>query len=120
MQIKRSRYSRTRGRRMVTFSEAVGHRPAMVVGARRSASVARETSEMANFGIYRGVVMNAGDPMMKARLQVSIPSVLGAGTNWASPCREFGSKKTPPIGTAVWVMFEEGDPSRPVWMGCAA
>ena len=75
---------------------------------------------MANFGIYRGVVMNTVDPTMKARLPVNIPSVLGARNSWALPCREFGSKKTPPIGTAVWVMFEEGDASRPVWIGCAS
>ena len=75
---------------------------------------------MANFGIYRGVVMNAGDPMAMGRLQVSVPSLLGGASSWAMPCREFGAKKTPPIGTSVWVMFEGGDMNRPVWMGCAA
>jgi hypothetical protein len=27
------------------------------------------------------------------------------------------SKPVPDIGTGVWVMFEGGDPDRPVWMG---
>lgn len=75
---------------------------------------------MAHFGIYRGVVMNTGDPMAMGRLQVSVPSMLAGTTAWAMPCREFGAKKAPPIGTSVWVMFEGGDVSHPVWMGCAA
>ena len=74
---------------------------------------------MAYHGIYRGMVMNTADPLMKGRLQVTIPVISGPTSGWALPCREYNSKDTPPIGTQVWVMFEGGDPSSPVWMGCA-
>jgi len=75
---------------------------------------------MANFGVYRGVVMNTADPAMKGRLQVNVPGIAGLSAGWASACREYGAKTTPPIGTAVWVMFEAGDVSKPIWIGCAA
>ena len=74
---------------------------------------------MANFGIYRGTVMNTADPQMKGRLQINVTSQAG-GASWAEPCRDYGSTTTPPIGTQVWVMLEGGDPTRQVWMGCAA
>ena len=74
---------------------------------------------MANYGIYRGTVVNTADPLMKGRLQINVPSQ-AFGASWAEPCREFKSTATPTIGTPVWVMFEAGDPARPVWMGCAS
>jgi hypothetical protein len=72
---------------------------------------------MAYNGIYRGNVVNTADPTMKGRIQVSIPAVAG-GIGWALPCREAGSTAMPRIGTVVWVMFEGGNASSPVWMGC--
>ncbi len=79
-----------------------------------------EENDMAYFGIYRGLVMNTADPSMSGRVQVSVSSVNNIGVAWAMPCREYQSARTPPIGTQVWVMFEGGDPSYPVWMGCVA
>ena len=73
--------------------------------------------EMAYHGLYRGIVTNSSDPIMKGRVQVNIPAVSAGGT-WAAPCREYGSHSMPPVGTVVWVMFERGDVSYPVWMGC--
>jgi phage gp45-like len=73
---------------------------------------------MAYFGIYRGTIMNTADPTMKGRVQVNVPAIAGAA-GWALPCREYGSMTKPPIGGAVWVMFEGGDIAHPVWMGCA-
>jgi len=75
---------------------------------------------MAYHGIYRATVMNTADPNMQGRIQVTVPMVAGPTSGWASPCRDWKSNSTPPIGTVVWVMFEDGDPSHPVWMGCAA
>jgi len=75
---------------------------------------------MANFGIYRGSVLNTADPMMKGRIQVSVPAVGSASSTWALPCRDYGSSTVPPIGTAVWVMFEGGNVANPVWLGCAS
>ena len=74
---------------------------------------------MASHGIYRGTVMNTADPTMKGRLQINVMSQ-ASGASWAEPCRPYQSTAMPPIGTQVWVMYEGGDPSRPVWMGCAA
>jgi hypothetical protein len=74
---------------------------------------------MAHFGIYRGTVMNTADPLMKGRLQINVASQ-ASGAGWADPCRDWQSTAAPPIGTQVWVMFEGGDPARPVWMGVAA
>jgi len=53
--------------------------------------------------------------------------VLGfSPTSWAEPSVQLagpsgppmGAYMVPPIGTGVWVMFEHGDPDKPVWIGC--
>jgi hypothetical protein len=75
---------------------------------------------MAQYGIYRGTVINTADPTMKGRIQVSIPALAGSSGGWAMPCRDYGSTAVPPIGSLVWVMFERGDTSYPVWMGSGA
>lgn len=77
---------------------------------------------MPHYGIYRGTCLNNADPQQKARLQVSVPSVVAAQSGWALPCARWSAKEgrtvpVPPPGTAVWVMFENGDPAYPVWMG---
>jgi len=39
------------------------------------------------YGIYRGVVIDAQDPLKRNRLKVQVPQVTGAAvTNWAYPC----------------------------------
>ena len=58
-------------------------------------------------------------------LPVRVPSVLGSEmvTHWAEPCLPFGGLAdqglfmVPEVGAQVWVEFEEGDPSRPIWTG---
>jgi hypothetical protein len=75
---------------------------------------------MAYYGIYRGTVTSAADPTMKGRLQVSVPAVGGMANSWAAPCRDYRSTATPPVGSPIWVMFEGGNPTFPVWMGCAS
>lgn len=74
---------------------------------------------MPYYGIYRGTVVSATDQTMSGRLQVSVPTVGGVANSWAAPCRDYRSIAVPPIGAAVWVMFEAGNPAHPVWMGCA-
>jgi type VI secretion system (T6SS) baseplate-like injector VgrG len=76
--------------------------------------------DMPFYGIYRGTAMNTADPMMRGRIQVSVPVAAGGGASWAEACRDFKSNSTPPVGTTVWVMYEGGDVSRPVWIGCAS
>jgi hypothetical protein len=67
----------------------------------------------AAYGLYLAVVKSRTDPHM--RVQVEIPAL--NITEWAQACVPVGSKATPPLNSGVWVMFEQGDTRRPVWMG---
>ena len=71
------------------------------------------------YGLYRGVVASAADPLNKGRLKLTIPQVLANEvTGWAWPRDNSSSRHQPPvIGQGVWVMFEGGDPSHPIWVG---
>lgn len=75
-------------------------------------------------GKFRGRVMSNDDPLHLGRLTVSVPDVLGdEPSTWALPCLPFTGPKAghfavPPTGAGVWVEFEQGDPSFPVWTGC--
>ncbi len=76
------------------------------------------------FGKYRGKVTNNLDPLQLARLQISVPEVLGNGRlSWAMPCVPFAGPQVgffalPPVNANVWVEFEGGDPDFPIWAGC--
>jgi hypothetical protein len=69
-------------------------------------------------GIYRAVAVDDNDPEKQRRLKVRVPAVTGAGASlWASACVPVGSRRQPKVGSGVWVMFEGGEPERPVWVG---
>jgi hypothetical protein len=72
-------------------------------------------------GIYRGIVVDNNDPLNKGRLRLQIPQVLlEEETGWAWATHRPGIANVfIPVGTAVWVTFEGGDPSFPVWIGLA-
>jgi hypothetical protein len=61
---------------------------------------------------------------MRARIQVSVPAVLGDGSlSWAMPSVPYagpgvGWFAVPPVGASVWVEFEGGNPDYPIWSGC--
>ncbi|GAB4574777.1 MAG: phage baseplate assembly protein V [Anaerolineae bacterium] len=76
------------------------------------------------FGKYRGTVINNIDPLLRGRLQVSVPAVLGDNVlNWAMPSVPYAGNQVgmyfiPPVGANIWVEFEGGDPNSPIWTGC--
>jgi uncharacterized protein involved in type VI secretion and phage assembly len=56
------------------------------------------------YGKYRGKVENNVD-------------------SWAMPCTPYAGSQAgwfalPPVGSDVWVEFEQGDPDYPIWAGC--
>lgn len=74
-------------------------------------------------GKYRGLVLNNLDPLGRGRLQALVPEVLGeTPSTWALPCAPYagpgsGLFTIPPVGAGVWIEFEAGDVSRPIWSG---
>jgi hypothetical protein len=75
------------------------------------------------FGKYRGTVLNNQDPQGMGRIQVLVPEVTGElASGWAVPCVPYagplsGFFAIPVPGASVWIEFEAGDPSRPIWTG---
>jgi uncharacterized protein involved in type VI secretion and phage assembly len=75
------------------------------------------------FGKYRGIVTDNKDSTERGRLKVQVPAVLGQLEVWAMPCVPYAGKgvgfySLPEPQTGVWVEFEAGDPSYPIWTGC--
>lgn len=75
------------------------------------------------FGKYRGTVISNTETPQRGRLKVRVPAVLGDLEVWAMPCVPYagpsvGFYSLPPNKSAVWVEFEGGDPSYPIWTGC--
>lgn len=75
------------------------------------------------YGKYRGTVADNVDPLKRGRLRVTAPAVLGAVQVWAMPCVPYagpnlGFYAMPEVGTGVWIEFEAGDLSCPIWTGC--
>ena len=72
------------------------------------------------FGVYRGIVKNTNDPKKGNRLQVAVPQITGSDSlDWAEPCLPpfNGTIVLPLVGDTVWISFESGDTSYPVWTG---
>ncbi|HXZ39747.1 MAG TPA: phage baseplate assembly protein V [Terriglobales bacterium] len=75
------------------------------------------------YGKYRGLVIENLDPEQIGRIMVQVPDVLGdLPSTWAMPCVpaagiQAGCFIVPPIGSQVWVEFEQGNPDYPIWTG---
>lgn len=82
----------------------------------------RETAR--HYGKYRGTVADNQDPRKQGRIKVQVPEILGdVDSGWALPCAPYAGEQSgfytvPPVGAGVWVEFEAGDVSRPIWVGC--
>lgn len=102
-----------------------------------------EEDEPVFYGVYRGIVQE----VRGHKLKVVVPAVSEDALDWAMPCfplltqqpalvesvatggdayhgghpvtgkTEVITIRQPQRGTPVWIMFEEGDPDRPVWLG---
>lgn len=70
---------------------------------------------------YRGIVVDNDDPYSMNRLKVAIPDISGGIILWAEPLNQQGSRDsgfkylTPQVSDLVWVTFECGNPSKPLW-----
>jgi uncharacterized protein involved in type VI secretion and phage assembly len=76
------------------------------------------------WGKYRAKVLDNHDPLTLGRIKVGIPDVLGPEvSSWALPAVPYagngvGLYLIPPVGAAVWIEFEHGEPDYPIWTGC--
>jgi hypothetical protein len=76
------------------------------------------------WGKFRGTVSDNSDPLAQGRVRARIPAVLGeVESGWALPCAPYAGPQAglfsiPPVGAGVWIEFEAGDVSRPIWSGC--
>ncbi|CAB1080587.1 hypothetical protein D1AOALGA4SA_8267 [Olavius algarvensis Delta 1 endosymbiont] len=90
----------------------------------RLVSLFQEKVENRYYGKYRAVVTDNEDPEMRGRLMVHVPSLLGeTEIGWAMPCLPYGGGAdlgfymVPEAGDGVWVEFEAGRISYPIWSG---
>jgi uncharacterized protein involved in type VI secretion and phage assembly len=74
------------------------------------------------YGKYRGTVTGIDDKTL--RIKAKVPAVLGdQESGWAMPCVPYagpgvGMAFLPEVGAGVWIEFEGGDVSYPIWVGC--
>jgi uncharacterized protein involved in type VI secretion and phage assembly len=74
------------------------------------------------FGKYRGVVTDIDASTL--RIKAKVPAVLaGQPTGWCRPCVPYAGPSVglaflPEVGSGVWIEFEGGDVSYPIWTGC--
>lgn len=76
------------------------------------------------YGKYRALVIKVESDKGSTRIKVKCPSVLGDSPSaWCYPCVPFittdlGKILIPPkVGDPVWVEFEGGELSKPIWVG---
>jgi uncharacterized protein involved in type VI secretion and phage assembly len=73
------------------------------------------------YGKYRGTVTEVQDSGL---IKALVPAVLGdQETGWCLPCLPYAGKDVgiaflPKAGAGVWIEFEGGDVSYPIWVGC--
>ena len=74
------------------------------------------------YGKYRGVVQDVD--ASTCRIKALVPAVYGAvESGWCMPCVPYAGPSVgiaflPEVGSSVWIEFEGGDVSYPIWSGC--
>lgn len=83
-----------------------------------------ERVEGCYYGKYRGIVTDNADPDNLGRLRAKVPRLLGEEeTGWALPAFPYGGAAeqgwfaVPDVNAGVWIEFEGGDLSYPIWSG---
>jgi phage baseplate assembly protein W len=83
-----------------------------------------ERVESRYYGKYRGLVTDNDDPSTLGRVKAKVPRLLDeVELGWALPAfayggaAEMGFFAVPEVGAGVWIEFEEGDLSYPIWSG---
>ena len=74
------------------------------------------------FGKYRATVTDNADTDNLGRVKTRVPALGDVELGWALPCVPYAGDQVgfymiPAAGAHVWVEFEGGDPSRPIWVG---
>jgi phage baseplate assembly protein gpV len=73
------------------------------------------------YGKYRGIVSEVDPATM--RIKAIVPAVLGeTETGWCMPCVPYAGPSVgfaflPELESGVWIEFEGGDVSYPIWVG---
>lgn len=73
------------------------------------------------YGRYAATVENNADPEKAYRLKLKCPAIFGTGVSeWALPCgvpsyEGLGFFILPAKGDNVWLSFQSGDVTRPIW-----
>jgi len=76
------------------------------------------------YGKFRGIVTDNNDPDKQGRIRAKVAELFGTEqTGWAMPCVHYappghGMLHLRELDSNVWIEFEAGDPSRPIWAGC--
>lgn len=80
-------------------------------------------------GCWEATVVDNKDPLGRRRLQVRVHALYQTSQEipdlnlpWALPCfgiagSNYGDDGVPAIGAGVWVIFRQGNPEYPVWLG---
>ena len=74
------------------------------------------------YGKYRGSVTQVDAATL--RIKAKVPDVLQEQeTGWCMPCVPYAGKEVgfaflPEVGSGVWIEFEGGEVSYPIWTGC--
>lgn len=74
------------------------------------------------YGKYAGTVTEVDEDTL--RLRAKVPEIFGdTACGWAMPCvpyagNGYGIAFLPETECGVWIEFEGGDLSRPIWSGC--
>lgn len=91
-------------------------------GADLHATIAELSEQLRarRYGKYRGIVTDVDATTMRVRAQV--PVLGDADLGWATACVPYagpdvGFVMLPEIGSGVWIEFEGGDISYPIWVG---